>query len=121
MKFRFNLEAQRIEVGSLWPPPPNYFAESNAKFELTAAHVRSGNIGAQSSWTSSIGSRVNACICMRRACNAGGWRVSSPQIGQTMTIGVKLRATRNRRGPVQLTITNSLIIVPVFDPSTPAI
>lgn len=52
------------------PPFPNYFAESNAKFELTAVHVRSGNIGAQSSWTSSIGSQVNACICMRRVCNA---------------------------------------------------
>lgn len=42
-------------------------------------------------------------------------RVSSPQIGQTMTIAVKLCATRNRRGPVQLTITNSLIIVRGFD------
>lgn len=58
---------------------------------------------------------------MRRACNASRGTAeevsctrvlrSSARIGdRAMTIAVKLRATRNRRGPARLTITNSLII-----------
>lgn len=67
--FLVNLGAHKSGMGSTGG---NYFAESNTKFELPV-HVRNGTAVAHigvASWTSSIGSQVNACIYMRRACNA---------------------------------------------------